>query len=62
MPSGAVGGTCMTEVEYHDGGYWDAYNWTYYDNGSWSQTSVIGLAMDDNKESFKIGSAVYIRQ
>lgn len=62
MPSGATGGTCMTEVEYHDGGYWDAYNWTYFDDGSWNQTSVIGLAMSDDKSQFLIGSAVYRRQ
>ncbi len=62
MPSGAKGGTCMKEIEHLQGGYWDAYNYTYYTNGTWSQTSVVGLAMSDDKKEFRIGTAVYTRQ
>lgn len=62
FPSGAKGGTCMKEVEYIQGGYWNAYYYNYFDNGTWKQTGVIGLAMNDAKTEFKIGSAVYVKQ
>lgn len=61
-PSAAIGGNYLTEIEYHNGGYWDAYSHTYYDSGNWYQSGVAGLAMEDNKSSFKIGTAVYVRQ
>jgi hypothetical protein len=61
MPVGATGGACLKEVEYIRGGYWEAYNYTYYTNGTWGQTSVAGLAMT-SKSQFKIGTAVYTRQ
>ncbi len=61
-PSGALGGTVMTVVEYQSGRYWDAYNNTYYSNGTWSQASVIGLTMNENMNEFLIGSKVYVRQ
>jgi|LauGreDrversion2_2_1035103.scaffolds.fasta_scaffold27836_2 hypothetical protein len=62
MPSGANGGQVLQEIEHIQGGYWNAYNYTYYTNGTWAQTSVVGLAMSDDKSQFKIGSAVYKRQ
>lgn len=62
MPSGANGGEVLREIEHIQGGYWNAYNYTYYDNGTWAQTSVVGLAMSDDKSEFKIGSAVYKKQ
>ena len=55
FPSGALNGTCMKQVEHQSGGYWDAYNQSY-NNGSWYQGSVIGLAMNDAKTEFKIGT------
>ena len=61
-PSGASGGTAMTEVEHKSGGYWDAYNNTYYPSGNWVQGSVIGMSMNAAKTEFKIGSKVYKRQ
>lgn len=61
-PSAAIGGNYLTEVDYQDGGYWDAYSHTYYDSGNWVQSGIAGLAMNDNKKSFKIGTAVYVRQ
>ena len=62
MPSGAAGGACMRQITYLQGGYWEATNYTYYTNGSWVQGSTVGLAMADDKKTFKIGSAVYTRQ
>lgn len=61
-PSAAIGGNYLTVIEYQDGGYWDAYSHTYYNSGNWVQSGIVGLAMNDNKESFKIGTAVYVRQ
>ena len=61
-PSGASGGTAMTEVEHKSGGYWDAYNNTYYPSGNWVQGNIIGMAMNAAKTEFKIGSKVYKRQ
>jgi hypothetical protein len=61
-PSAAVGGNYLTDVEHHNAGYWDAYSHTYFDSGNWVQTGIAGLAMNDDKESFKIGTAVYVRQ
>ncbi len=63
-PSSAVGGYPMTEVEYHTGGYWDAYNNTYYttNGGKWIQANIIGLAMNSSKSEFRIGTVVYKRQ
>ena len=61
-PSAALGGNYLTEVEHQNGGYWDAYSHTYYNSGNWIQSGIVGLAMNDNKQSFKIGSAVYVRQ
>lgn len=62
MPAGAINGTVLQEIDHIQGGYWNAYNYTYYDNGTWAQTSVVILAMSDDKTEFKIGSAVYKRQ
>jgi hypothetical protein len=62
MPSGAKGGICLKEIEHLQGGYWDAYNYTYYTNGTWGQTSVVGIAMTDDKKEFRIGTAVYTKQ
>lgn len=61
-PSAAIGGNYLTVIEYQNGGYWDAYSHTYYDSGNWIQTGIVGLAMNDDKQSFKIGTAVYVRQ
>jgi hypothetical protein len=61
-PSAAIGGNYLTEVEYQNGGYWDTYSWTYYNSGNWQQSGIVGLAMNDSKQSFKIGTAVYVRQ
>ncbi len=61
-PSAAIGGNYLTEIEYQNGGYWDAYSHTYYASGNWIQSGIVGLAMNDNKQSFKIGTAVYVRQ
>jgi len=61
-PSAAIGGNYLTEIEHQQGGYWNAYSHTYYDSGNWYQTGVAGLAMNDDKLSFKIGTAVYVRQ
>lgn len=62
MPSEANGGEVLREIDHIQGGYWNAYNYTFYNDGTWAQTSVVGLAMSDNKSEFKIGSAVYKRQ
>ncbi|POY36412.1 hypothetical protein C3K47_11740 [Solitalea longa] len=62
FPSAAVGGTPLTVIEHQSGGYWDAYNNTYYTNGTWGQTKVVGLAMNDAKTEFRIGTAVYKKQ
>ncbi|MGC4232501.1 MAG: hypothetical protein QM594_05925 [Niabella sp.] len=62
MPAGAVGGYPLTEIEYIRGGYWEAYNNTYYGPGDWRQANVVGVAITDNKNQFRIGSAVYERQ
>lgn len=62
MPSGANGGQVLREIDHIQGGYWNAYNYTYYTNGTWGQTSVVGLAMSDDKSQFKIGTAIYKRQ
>lgn len=61
-PSGAVGGTAMTDVEHKNGGYWDAYNNTYFPSGSWVQGSAFGMSMTTTRNEFKIGSKVYKRQ
>jgi hypothetical protein len=61
FPNSALGGTCMKEVELIRGGYWEAYNQTYT-GSSWYQSNVIGLAMNDSKSEFKIGTKVYKRQ
>ena len=62
FPAAAKGGYCMKEVEYIRGGYWEAYYYNYFNDGSWRQTGVVGLAMADDGKSFKIGSAVYVKQ
>nr|MBC7611315.1 hypothetical protein [Pseudopedobacter sp.] len=62
FPAGAKGGTCMKEVEHISGGYWNAYYYNYFDNGTWKQSGVIGMAMNDAGKEFKIGSAVYVKQ
>lgn len=63
FPSAALNGECMSEVEYIRGGYWEAYNNTYYPGTGWkTKTSVVGLAMNESGKEFKIGSAVYTRQ
>ncbi len=61
-PSGALNGRCMSEVELVSGGYWEAYNWTYYPGTGSVKGSVIGLAMNDARTYFKIGSKFYYRQ
>ena len=61
FPASALGGTCMKEVEFIRGGYWEAYNQSYT-GSSWYQSQVIGLAMNDAKTEFKIGTKVYKRQ
>jgi hypothetical protein len=61
-PSGAVGGNVLREVEHQSGGYWDAYHYQYSTSGSWHMTHVVGLAMEEDKKSFRIGSAVYVKQ
>jgi hypothetical protein len=61
FPASALGGTCLKEVELIRGGYWEGYNQTYT-GSSWYQGSVIGLAMTDSKNEFKIGTKVYKRQ
>lgn len=63
-PSSAVGGFPMTVIEHQSGGYWDAYNNTYYttNGGKWVQGNIIGLAMNSSKNEFKIGTAVNKRQ
>ena len=61
-PSGAAGGDVLREVEHQSGGYWDAYHYTYNHNGTWSQTHVVGMAMNEDKQSFMIGTAAYVRQ
>ncbi len=61
FPSSAVGGRCLSEVEMVRGGYYEAYNWTYTGT-TWVKGGVIGLAMNDAKTYFKIGSKFYYRQ
>ncbi|NCI52089.1 hypothetical protein GWC95_19345 [Sediminibacterium roseum] len=61
FPAAALNGICMKQVEHQSGGYWDAYNQSYT-GSTWVQGSVIGLAMNDDKKSFKIGSKSYYRQ
>ncbi len=60
FPAAAVNGIVMKQVEHQSGGYWDAYNQSYT-GGSWYQGSVIGLAMNDAKTQFKIGTKIYVR-
>jgi hypothetical protein len=62
LPSGANGGNPLKEIDYQQGLYWNAYNYTYYPDGTWVQTSAVALAMSEDKSQFKIGSAVYKRQ
>lgn len=61
FPAGALNGIVMKQVEHQAGGYWDAYNQSYYNN-AWYQGNVIGLAMNDAKTQFKIGTAIYVKQ
>lgn len=61
FPASAVGGRCMSEIERKQGGYWEGYNWSY--NGStWVKGSIIGMAMNDAKTYFKIGTKIYYKQ
>lgn len=62
FPASAVGGECLSEIEYIRGGYWEAYNNTYFPGTGWKRSSVVGLAMNDAGTEFKIGSAVYVKQ
>ena len=61
-PSKAVGGNALTKVLYGKGGYWEAYSHTYYSAGWSTSYTIVGLAMADDKKTFKIGTAVYTRQ
>jgi hypothetical protein len=62
FPAAAVGGECLSEIEYIRGGYWEAFSNTYSTGGSWSRNKVVGLAMNDGGTEFKIGTAVYVKQ
>ena len=61
-PQDAVGGTTMTDIVYMGGGYWEATHWTYDHSTGWQSTHTIGIAMQEDKQSFLIGSAAYVRQ
>ena len=62
FPASAVGGECMSEIEYIRGGYWEAYSNSYFPSSGWSRAKEVGLAMNDAGTEFKIGTAVYVRQ
>jgi hypothetical protein len=62
LPAAALGGECMSEIEYIRGGYWEAYNNTYFPGTGWKRNNVVGLAMNDSGTEFKIGTAVYVKQ
>ena len=62
MPSGANGGNPLKEIDYQQGLYWNAYNYTYRTDETWTQTRAVALSMSEDKSEFKIGSAVYKRQ
>jgi hypothetical protein len=61
-PSGAVGGIALSSITYGTGQYWEALSHTYYSSGWSTSYTVIGIAMDEGQNSFKIGSQVYTRQ
>lgn len=61
-PQSAVGGTVLTEVVHLGGGYWEALHWNYDETNGWRSTHTIGIAMQEDKQSFLIGSQPYVRQ
>lgn len=61
-PAGAVGGNSLTDVTHEKGGYWEAYSHTYYSTGWSASGTIVGLAMADDKKTFKIGTQIYTKQ
>lgn len=61
-PSEAVGGNALTMVTHGQGGYWEALSHTYYSTGWSTSSTVIGLAMANDKKTYKVGTAVYTKQ
>ncbi|NCI46516.1 hypothetical protein [Sediminibacterium soli] len=61
LPSSALGGICIKEVEFIRAGYWEAYH-QQFTGGSWQQTRVIGLTMKVSKSELRMGDKVYSRR
>ncbi|MEO8868075.1 MAG: hypothetical protein ABI388_07680 [Bacteroidia bacterium] len=61
-PSGAVGGNSLTNIVYKQGTYWEARSHTYYSSGWSTNYTTVGLAMETDTKTFKIGTQVYTRQ
>ena len=64
VEAAAIGGNSLTGVTYISGGYWEAKSHTYFSSTGWSATNYknVGLAMADDKKTFKLGNSVYTRR